>query len=233
MVRLITATRHKVVTLHQQGHSQTKISKETGVSRCSVQALMKKHKEMGNGQLDSGTIMTVCEQQWSMVEVPCKFGAAFQQMELEIWSGLMVSSILRNTGRYLSIMQIPSGRHMIGPKCILQQDNYPKHTANVIKNYLHRREEQEVLEVMVWPHRALISASSSVSDLRKPTSTEDQWLVLQDVWNNLPAELLQKLCASVPRRIDAVLKAKSGHTKCWFDLDFSSVRSLNFVNWWK
>ena len=50
-------------------------------------------------------------------------------------------------------------------------------------------------------------------DLRKPTSTEDLWLVIQDVWNNLPAEFLQKLCASVPRRIDAVLKAKGGHIK--------------------
>ena len=50
-------------------------------------------------------------------------------------------------------------------------------------------------------------------DLRNPKSTEDLWLVLQDVWNNLPAEFLQKLCASVPRRIDAVLKAKGGHTK--------------------
>ena len=48
MVRLSTATRHKVVILHQQGLSQTKISKQTGVSRCAVQALLKKHKETGN-----------------------------------------------------------------------------------------------------------------------------------------------------------------------------------------
>ena len=67
-------------------------------------------------------------------------------------------------------------------------------------------------------------------DLRNPKSTEDLWLVLQDVWNNLPAEFLQKLCASVPRRIDAVLKAKGGHTKYRFDLDLSSVHSLHFIN---
>ncbi|KAG2462395.1 VMAT2 protein, partial [Polypterus senegalus] len=48
MARLITATRHKVVILHQQGLSQTKISKQTGVSRCAVKALLKKHKETGN-----------------------------------------------------------------------------------------------------------------------------------------------------------------------------------------
>ena len=48
MARLSTATRHNVVILHQQGLSQTKISKQTGVSRCAVQALLKKHKETGN-----------------------------------------------------------------------------------------------------------------------------------------------------------------------------------------
>uniref|UniRef100_A0A8C4S2L1 Transposase Tc1-like domain-containing protein n=1 Tax=Erpetoichthys calabaricus TaxID=27687 RepID=A0A8C4S2L1_ERPCA len=36
-----------VVILHQQGLSQTKISKQTGVSRCAVQALLKKHKKTG------------------------------------------------------------------------------------------------------------------------------------------------------------------------------------------
>ncbi|XP_040293991.1 zinc finger protein with KRAB and SCAN domains 1-like isoform X2 [Bufo bufo] len=48
MRRLSTATREKVVTLHQQGLSQSKISKQTGASRCAVQALLKKHKETGN-----------------------------------------------------------------------------------------------------------------------------------------------------------------------------------------
>ncbi|MGH0115834.1 UNVERIFIED_CONTAM: hypothetical protein FKN15_054190 [Acipenser sinensis] len=48
MARLSTATRHKVVLLHQQGLSQAEISRQTGVSRCAVQALLKKHKETGN-----------------------------------------------------------------------------------------------------------------------------------------------------------------------------------------
>ena len=129
-----------------------------------------------------------------------------------------------NAEKYRQILihhAIPSGRRMIGPKFILQQDNDPKHTAKVIKNYLQRKEEQEVLEVMAWPPQSPdLSIIQSVwdnmkrrKDLRKPRSTEDLWLVLQDVWNNLPAEFLQRLCASLPRRIDAVLKAKGGHTK--------------------
>lgn len=46
-----------------------------------------------------------------------------------------------------------------------------------------------------------------VMRLRKLIST-DLWSVLQVVWNNLPAEFPQKLCASVPRRFDAGLKAR-------------------------
>lgn len=47
MARLSTVTRHNVVILHQCGLSQTKVSKQTGVSRCAVQGLMEKHKKTG------------------------------------------------------------------------------------------------------------------------------------------------------------------------------------------
>ena len=48
LARLSTATRHKVVILHQQGLSKAEMSRQTGVSRCAIQALLKKHKEAGN-----------------------------------------------------------------------------------------------------------------------------------------------------------------------------------------
>ena len=82
-------------------------------------------------------------------------------------------------------------------------------------------------------HRVCLGLHEETEGFEEAYIQEDLWLVLQDVWNNLPAEFLQKLCASVPRRIDAVLKAKGGHTKYWFDLDVSSVHSLHFINWWK
>lgn len=50
MARPSTATRHKVVKFHQQGLSQIKISKQTGVSQCAVQALLKRHKEAGDAE---------------------------------------------------------------------------------------------------------------------------------------------------------------------------------------
>lgn len=47
----------------------------------------------------------VCRQQGSMVEVSWTFRDAFLPKELEIWSGLMASSLLRNTDRYLFIIK--------------------------------------------------------------------------------------------------------------------------------
>ena len=59
------------------------------------------------------------------------------------------------------------------------------------------------------------------------------WWSLAPVWYNWLiihhlTRILQNpwLCASVPVRIDAGLKAKGSNTKYWFDLDFSFVRSL-------
>lgn len=74
--------------------------------------------------------------------VVCQSGATFMQIELEIWPESMVTTMLRNTGRYFS-MQHHS--HMIAPKFILQQDNDPKHTAKVIKSYLEHKEEQALI----------------------------------------------------------------------------------------
>jgi len=113
---------------------------------------------------------------------------------------------LLNAEKYRQILihhEISSGRHLIGPIFILQHDNDPKHTAKVIKNYLQRKEEQGVLEVMVWPPQSPdLNIIESVWDymkrkkqLRLPKSTEELWLVLQDVWANLPSSF--KNCVQV------------------------------------
>lgn len=43
---------------------------------------------------------------------------------------------------------MPSGRRMIDPEFILQQENDPKYTAKVIKNHLQHKELKEVLVVL-------------------------------------------------------------------------------------
>ncbi|XP_063329136.1 uncharacterized protein LOC134627133 [Pelmatolapia mariae] len=47
MAKVSIETRHKVVSLRQQGLSQAEISRQTGVSKRAVQALLQKHKKTG------------------------------------------------------------------------------------------------------------------------------------------------------------------------------------------
>ena len=39
------------------------------------------------------------------------------------------------------------------------------------------------------------------------------WDRVSEEWNAIPPEVCQNLIKSMPRRIEAVLKAKGGHTK--------------------
>ena len=47
MGKISTAMSHRVAIPHEQEHSQGEISRCTGLSRCEIQALLKKHKETG------------------------------------------------------------------------------------------------------------------------------------------------------------------------------------------
>jgi hypothetical protein len=71
---------------------------------------------------------------------------------LQVWGCISANSFgdlvringLLNAEKYRQILihhAIPSGRHLIGPKSILQHDNNHKHTAKVIKNFLECKEE--------------------------------------------------------------------------------------------
>lgn len=111
---------------------------------------------------------------------------------LEIWSGLTVFSVLRNTGRYLSIIQY----YHRGPKCNLQQDNKPKHSQNYFTISL-----RTILSFKIsrkWWYGLPQSPDLNVNSVSGITWRERRmWgslylkkgLVFLDVWNDLPAIL--------------------------------------------
>ena len=51
-------------------------------------------------------------------------------------------------------------------------------------------------------------------DPRSATSKDELWLRIQAVWNYLPQAGIQNLFESIPRRIEALIAARSGYTKC-------------------
>ena len=49
--------------------------------------------------------------------------------------------------------------------------------------------------------------------LAAPKWVWELWERVAEVWRNIPPEVCQNLIESMPRRLEAVIKAKGGHTK--------------------
>ena len=126
--------------------------------------------------------------------------------------------------QYHSILQrhaIPSGKRLCGRGFTLVQDSDPKHSSNFCKKYLQNKERQGELKLMdfppqspdvnpiehLWEHLKREKVKHAV------TSKDNLWEILSDCWSNIKAPVLQALVKSMPKRVNAVLKARGGHTK--------------------
>lgn len=114
---------------------------------------------------------------------------------------------------------IPSGIGLIGYGFVFQQDNDPKHTSNLCRNYLESKENEGVLQLMDWPPQSpdinpieLLwdELDRQVREMR-PKSQTHLWQCLEQAWYNLEPEKMQKLVERLPRICQAVIKAKGGH----------------------
>jgi hypothetical protein len=107
-----------------------------------------------------------------------------------------------------------------GPEAfIFLHDNDPKHTATATKMYL----ENKGIEVLPWP-----SQSADLNPIehvwkylkvqiglreQRPTSIYNLWQVVLEEWEKIPLHFIDSLYSSMPKRVEAVLKAKGGHTR--------------------
>ena len=102
---------------------------------------------------------------------------------------------------------------------IFQQDNDPKHTSKKAKKWM----EDNNITLLDWPAQSpdLSPIEHQWVHLKRqldqyPTAPKGVWEIWERVveeWNKIPSEVCQNLIESMPRRLEAVIKAKGGHTK--------------------
>ena len=116
----------------------------------------------------------------------------------------------------------PSGKDLFPDgKFIFQQDNDPKHTAHIIRNYFANKSKTGKMTKLVWPAQSpdlnpienLWSELDRSLKTRKANSLEELMEILQEGWKNLSPTLLRNLVESMPRRCQAVIDAKGAATK--------------------
>jgi len=108
--------------------------------------------------------------------------------------------------------------HIYSPGNVLQQDGAPAHTSSSTARYF---EENNIRVLRPWPAQSPdLSVIESVWEIlkekifhRKPRTLDDLWEVAVEEWNSITREQIRSLYDSIPRRLNAVLVSRGGHTK--------------------
>ena len=100
-----------------------------------------------------------------------------------------------------------------------QQDNDPKHTSNLATNFLKDHE----INVLDWPAQSPdLNPIEHLWEVLKrllnryedpPSGVFELWNRAAEKWDEITQEQCKRLIESMPRRLEAVIKAKGGNTK--------------------
>lgn len=127
-----------------------------------------------------------------------------------------------NHQRYLQILEgnlVPYARETFGENFVFQDDNAPAHRARAVRDFWEENEIQH----LDWPacspdmnpiENLWAEVTRYLNNLQhSPTNVNQLRVALNDAWAAIPNETLASLVSSMPRRIQALLDARGGHTR--------------------
>ncbi len=102
---------------------------------------------------------------------------------------------------------------------IFQQDLAPAHTAKSTKSWLN----DHGVGVLDWPANSPdLNATKNLWGIvkrkmrnKRPKNADELKATVKETWASIPPQQCHKLITSMPRRIEAVIKAKGAPTKYW------------------
>ncbi len=162
---------------------------------------VKPTKKFGGGKIQVWSCIT-----WEGVGFSCKID---ETMDAELYSQILRDELMRTIKFY----------KLDRAKLYFQADNDPKHTSNLAKSTL----EELKLRVMEWPAQSpdlnpmehyWQFVDSQLKKFKEVVATKEElWKRLEGILNENNQALCKKLIATMPQRINDVIKAKGGYTR--------------------
>ena len=129
-------------------------------------------------------------------------------------TGVLYMGILQNT-------LVPFARHYFSDNYRYQDDNATPHHARVVLDFLQHGNVTKMEQPPRSPDCNPIEhlwdeLGRAISSMDNPPQNLDELRqALLDKWAQIPVQRLQRLVASMPRRLAAIIAARGGNTRYW------------------